>query len=284
MKTWNWFTNHCLWAQKFTFSKVEIPALLKSAFTKYRKPILIGSSLIALLLVLVIYHKASAPIHKLREWKDLANQAIEKPQFARGMDSLQRQIAFKQALLALPKTDSMHLVLNVPDSTLGLFVNGISIYKTKLTALDLDPLLKGLSEGGYYSQFSKPLTVTSSRASIEKEPIIEKTAPKTQEEFLASVTMPDSVVYDPAFIHLALENGMDIFIGLNEISNQADRKAERQFYASERKRNRNSLLKSVFTFKALEYRPEIYLEAANAEITSIYRALPEQPKVVIFYY
>lgn len=284
MKTWSWFTSLCRWVQKFTFSKVEIPAVLRTSFKKYRKPILIGASLLALILVLVLYHKASAPIHKLKEWKQVSKFETDKPQFVKGLDSLQHQIAFKQALLALPKKDSMNLVLNVPDSTLGLFVNGISIYKTKLTALNLDPLLKGLSEEVYYSQFSKPLAVTSSRASIEKEPIIEKTAPKSQEEFLASVTMPESVVYDPAFIHLALENGMDIFIGLNELADKADRRVERQFYAPERRGNRNSLLKSLFTFKPLKYRPEIILEGSNAEITSIYRALPEQPKVVVFYY
>ena len=236
------------------------------------------------MLLLVLYHKASAPIHKLKEWRKQSNQQTESLQFVRGMDSLKREIAFKKALLALPKKDSMNLVLNVPDSTLGLFINGISIFKTQLTSMDLDPLLKGLGEEIYYSQFSKPLAASSSRASIEKEPIIEKTAPKTQEEFLASVTMPDSVVYDPAFIHLALENGMDIYIGLNELSDRADRKAQRLFFTPERRRSFKSLLRAVFTFKSLEYRPEIHLKASNAEITSIYRALPEQPKVVIFYY
>lgn len=283
-KIWNWFISRCPWVLKFIFSKVEIPALLKSAFTRFRKPILIVSSLIALMLALVLYHKASAPIHKLKIWREASKQQTESLQFTKGLDSLQREIAFRKALLALPKKDSMSLVLNVPDSSLSLFINGIAIYKTKLTSMELDPLLKGLSEEVYYNQFSKPISVNASRASIEKEPIIEKTAPKTQEEFLASVTMPDSVVYDPAFIHFSLENGMDIFIGLNELAHREDRKAQRHFYATERRKRWNSLLRSVFTFKSLEYHPEIHLKASNAEITSIYRALPQQPKVVVFYY
>ena len=284
MKTSSWFTNRFLWVLKSIFSKVEVPVFLKSIFLKYRKLILISLAIISLIALLVVYHKVSAPIHKLKEWKREAKLVEPKLPFIKGLDSLQHQIAFKQALFALPKKDSINLVLNVPDSSLVLFINGISIYKTKLSTIELDPLLDRLNEEVYYTQFSKPLSVVSSRASIEKEPIIEKTAPKSQEEFLASVTMPDSVVFDPAFIHLKLDNGIDFFVGLDEQSDQSNKNARRQFFAPNKKENRQSLLKSVFTFKSLEYRPQIYLEAANAEITSIYRALPEQPKLVIFYY
>ena len=284
MKTSSWFTNRFLWVLKSIFSKVEVPVFLKSTFLKYRKLILISLAIISLIALLVVYHKVSAPIHKLKEWKREAKLVEPKLPFIKGLDSLQHQIAFKQALFALPKKDSINLVLNVPDSSLVLFINGISIYKTKLSTIELDPLLDRLNEEVYYTQFSKPLSVVSSRASIEKEPIIEKTAPKSQEEFLASVTMPDSVVFDPAFIHLKLENGIDFFVGLDEQSNQSNKNARKQFFAPNKKENRLSLLQSVFTFKSLEYRPQIYLEAPNAEITSIYRALPEQPKLVIFYY
>lgn len=262
---------------------MEISAALRSFFLKNRKPIIITASVLGVLLLLSMFHLASAPVNKLKEWKTEGTSS-EPTEFVKGLDSLQRQIAYKKALLALPKKDSINLVLNVPDSTLGLFINGLSIYRVKLTEVDLDPLLSRLNEEEYWNQFSKPLLVDTSRASIVKEPIIEKTAPKTQEEFLASVSQPDSVVYEPAFIQLTLENGIELFIGQHDETGRLDRKVKRQFYAPERWSGIKSLFRSVFTFKALEYRPKISLEASNVELTSIYRALPEQPKVVIFYY
>lgn len=239
--------------------------------------------MLGVLLLLVLFHLAAAPVNKLKEWKN-EELASEPAEFVKGLDSLQRQIAYKKALLALPKKDSINLVLNVPDSTLGLFINGLSIYRVKLTDMDLDPLLNRLDEEEYWNQFSKPLLVDTSRASIVKEPIIEKTAPKTQEEFLASVSQPDSVVYEPTFIQLTLANGIELFINQDDETGRLDRKVKRQFYAPEKWGKIKSLFTSVFTFKTMEYSPIIRLEASNAELTSIYRALPEQPKVVIFYY
>ena len=262
---------------------MEIPAALRSFFLKNRKPVIVTASVLGVLLLLSMFHLASAPVNKLKEWKK-EGLASEPAEFVKGLDSLQRQIAYKKALLALPKKDSINLVLNVPDSTLGLFINGLSIYRVKLTEMDLDPLLNRLDEEEYWNQFSKPLLVDTSRATIVKEPIIEKTAPKTQEEFLASVSQPDSVVYEPVFIQLTLANGIELFIGQNDETGRSDRKVKRQFYAPERWSDVKSLFTSVFTFKTLDYRPKISLEASNAELTSIYRALPEQPKVVIFYY
>ena len=267
---------------KFISSKMEIFAYLKSFFQRYRKPVIAVACVFGILLLLSLFHLISAPISKLKEWRNEGAE-MESPEFVNGLDSLQRQIAFKKALLALPKKDSINLVLNVPDSSLSLFINGLSIYKVQLTEMQIDPLLKRLGQKDYWTQFSKPLQVDSSRATIVKEPIIEKTAPKTQEEFLASVSQPDSLVYEPTHIQLILENGLELFLSQEENSKKLDRRAKRQFFDSQRTNAISSLVTSVFTFETMEYRPQIYLAAPSAELTSIYRALPERPKVVIYY-
>ncbi len=267
---------------KFISSKMNVLATLKSFFQQYRKQFIAVSCVFGVLLLLSLFHLVSAPILKLKEWRNEGAE-MELPEFVNGLDSLQRQIAFKKALLALPKKDSISLVLNVPDSSLSLFINGLSIYKVQLAEMQIDPLLKRPGEKDYWTQFSKPLQVDSSRATIVKEPIIEKTAPKTQEEFLASVSQPDSLVYEPTHIQLILDNGLELFLSQEENSKKLDRRAKRQFFSSQRTKAISSLLTSVFTFETMEYRPQIYLAAPSAELTSIYRALPEQPKVVIYY-
>ena len=106
-------------------------------------------------------------------------------------------------------------------------------------------------------------------------------APKTQEEFLASVTSPDSLIYDPAFVHLALDNGTQLI--LSDEANKFGGRTGRKLYSAYRWRRRGVFLKSVITFSQYTYEPKVYLEAENKALTAIYRALPEQPKVVIYY-
>lgn len=108
-------------------------------------------------------------------------------------------------------------------------------------------------------------------------------APKTQEEFLASVTLPDSVVFEPVYLELQLSNGIQLMLEQNGNDIGSAREIKRQFYQPNRKAKLFNLLLAVFTFETPEYQPQIRLEASNAELTSIYRALPIQPKVVISY-
>ncbi|KYG77146.1 hypothetical protein [Roseivirga echinicomitans] len=239
---------------------------------------------LAMILIIIIFglvKYAMAPVNKLAEWKK--NQETIAVYNDAKLDSIQRLIAYRDALLSLSKKDSIHLIINVPDSTLGLFINGVVIYNVKMTSMKLDPMLRKLPQGMYIQTFSKPLSVTLSEASIIKEPIIEKIAPKNPEELLTSVTTPDTLVHQPVFIKLITDNGIHFLITQDEDLTSVDKKANRSFWSGRRMERTKSFLTAMVNFQPYEYQPSVILEANDKALTAIYRALPEQPKVVVYY-
>tara|TARA_R110001592_G_scaffold284685_1_gene552994 strand:+ start:2501 stop:3283 length:783 start_codon:yes stop_codon:yes gene_type:complete len=239
---------------------------------------------LAMILVLMIFglvKYAMAPVNKLAEWKQ--NQKTIAVYDDARLDSIQRLIAYRDALLSLSKKDSIHLIINVPDSTLGLFINGVVIYNVKMTTMKLDPMLRKLPQGMYVQTFSKPLSVTVSEASIIKEPIIEKIAPKNPEELLASISTPDTLVHQPVFIKLITDNGIHFLITQDEDLTSVDKKANRSFWSGRRMERTKSFLTAMVNFEPYEYQPSVILEANDKALTAIYRALPEHPKVVVYY-
>ncbi|HEY9117059.1 MAG TPA: hypothetical protein VIN11_04485 [Roseivirga sp.] len=260
--------------------KIEI---LKSFIQQNKRVLLWVASIIGVVFLVILFYRAASPIQKLKEWSSFAEAEGFSIDNVSELDSIQRQIAFKKSLLTLTGKDSIHMVINLPDSSIGLFMNGLIIFKTQITRMELDPLLKRLSPQLYGHQFSKGIKADTVRSTIIKEPIIEKVAPKTQEEFLASVTLPDSVVFEPVYLEFQLSNGIQLHLEQNEIHGQADIKTKRRFYRPNRRDGWMEMLYSAVTFKAPEYKAQIRLEANQAELTSIYRALPAKPKVVISY-
>tara|TARA_A100000171_G_scaffold51544_1_gene66193 strand:+ start:1032 stop:1814 length:783 start_codon:yes stop_codon:yes gene_type:complete len=253
------------------------------SLNKGRKPILLYIALVMILIVIIfgLLKYAMAPVHKLAEWRQ-TQETIAVYDDAK-LDSIQRLIAFRNALLSLPEKDSIHLIVNVPDSSLGLFINGVLIYNVKMTRIKLDPVLRKLPQSMYVQTFSKPLSVAVSEASIVKEPIIEKVAPKTPEELTASVTSPDTLVHQPVFIKLITDNGIHFLITQNENLTSVDKKANRSFWSARRMERTKSFLTAMVKFQPYEFQPTVILEANDKALTAIYRALPEQPKVVVYY-
>ena len=251
----------------------------EKSLNKAKKPIFLYIALAMLLMVMVfgLAKYAMAPVNKLAEWKQ--NQDTVAVYDEPKLDSIQRLIA----LLSLSKKDSIHLIINVPDSALGLFINGVVIYNVRMTTMKLDPMLRKLSQGMYVQTFSKPLSVTLSEASIIKEPIIEKIAPKNPEELLTSITTPDTLVHQPVFIKLITENGIHFLITQNEDMTSVDKKANRSFWRGRKMERAKSFLNAMVKFQPYEYQPSVILEANDKALTAIYRALPEQPKVVVYY-
>lgn len=252
---------------------------------KHKRTTLVVGVGLCLILLVTLAQWVMTPIHKLNDWEKPIEASRAKngpwPVNTAPLDSLQRELALRKALLELPKKDSIHLLINLADSSINLFMNGLTIYQAKATAIEVDPLIKRLNTSVYWTQWSIPRKTVFFQANIVKEPVIEKVAPKTQEEFLASVTSPDSLIYDPAFVHLALDNGTQLI--LSDEANKFGGRTGRKLYSAYRWKRRGVFLKSVITFSQYTYEPKVYLEAENKALTAIYRALPEQPKVVIYY-
>jgi hypothetical protein len=245
--------------------------------------------LVVLLLIFVSVKLAQAPIKRINQWEAqlteenaASGSPIKVIKEAR-YDSIQRAIALRKALLSLTKKDSMVLVINLPDSSLNLFLNGVFIHNVKIEAYEIDPLLENLSLSLYLNQFSKPLSISSTNATIVKEPIIEKEAPKNPEELLAAVTTPDTVIFKPAYLKMSAQNGINFFIEQAEDSLKEDRAVRDAFKSVHQAQRRKAFINSLFGDDSYNYEPSLLLKVSKIELTAIYRALPKDTKVVVYY-
>lgn len=261
----------------------------KPSLSKIRLALYGTAGILVLLFILILFKLTIAPIAQIRAWEaqlsaentnaDNQIEIINNPRY----DSIQRQIALRKALLSLTKKDSMVLVVNLPDSSLNLFLNGVFIHNARIDEYTIDRFLKDLPLRLYLNQFSKPISIVSTGATIVKEPIIEKEAPKTPDELITSLTTPDSLVYLPAYVKLAAENGINLFLEQTEDSIREERRVGKAFRSIHKSKRRRELINSLIGMSAYDYQPSLVVKVAKIELTSIYRALPQETKVVLYY-
>uniref|UniRef100_UPI004047B48C hypothetical protein n=1 Tax=Roseivirga sp. TaxID=1964215 RepID=UPI004047B48C len=257
--------------------------------SKIRLVLYVAGGIVLVLFVLILIKLTNAPIAQLKAWEaqlaaentnpETAIEIIDNPRY----DSIQRQIALRKALLSLTKKDSMVLVVNLPDSSLNLFLNGVFIHNARIDEYSIDRFLKNLPLRLYLNQFSKPISIVSSSATIVKEPIIEKEAPKTPDEMITSLTTPDSLVYLPAYVNLTGDNGINLFLEQTEDSIREERSVRSAFRSIHKSKRRRELINSLIGMRAYDYQPGIVVKVTKIELTSIYRALPQETKVVLYY-
>lgn len=190
--------------------------------------------------------------------------------------SLQRQIAFTKSRLALTKADPIGLSINLTDNIATLEVNGVTVHSTDILDFNISRSLDAIDPLWLATELSKPLQIVSSRATIAKEPIIVKTAPKDTLEAANLATVPDTATNIPVFFELTFNNGFRMVV-LQEKSeiNKYDRE-RLKFLALPAFQRFRSNLKNMLKFKTPDYSPEIRLTVTGPEARTIYRAIPEE--------
>jgi hypothetical protein len=219
-----------------------------------------------------------APSVVNREWKaqesDFNYNNVES--------SLIKQLTNTRSLEKTLENDSIYLVISLIDSSVAIGVKGVSFYTTKIHSYDIDPLLTSLHASVYLNQFQKPISFTEIYSSIIKEPIKVKIAPKNAEEAAKMVTLPDSMIFEPAHISYRAANGLNI-----NLKGKVKHSLLVQLYSSLKQRLSVStsmtqeMLKASASLEPYQHQPKIDIILDNVDLTSIYRALSCTPKIVV---
>lgn len=194
-----------------------------------------------------------------------------------------REKAYYEAFLKLSEKDSIQLAVNLHDSTVGISFKGLMLHTVKLKDVELDLLLKKLPNNIYTKLFSDPIKIISQNATIVKEPIVIRQAPKDTIEAALNAYQPDTLVQNPAFLHLQLENGIDIFFEQDVNLTKHDKWTKFKFKSKQNLSNIRNQIVRFFGFKKLDYNPSIIIKMPVDDLRAIYRALPTNAYVVIYY-
>jgi len=229
---------------------------------------------------------AITPLHKMKELDSLVksdslflkiyDSIYDYPE----MRLLVKEKAYKEALLKLAESDSIQLVINLVDSTVNLCIKGVMMHQTKVRSFDRNKIFKEMPLIQQVKLFSQPLPVHSLYATIVKEPIVVRHAPKDTLEAALNAWQPDTLIQNPAFLILSVEHGINLIFEQEDNPTFHDKWKKFNFYNSLRIRSSIHAVSNFVRLKKQEYHPTIIKMSVN-DLRAIYRALPHNAFIVI---
>jgi hypothetical protein len=195
--------------------------------------------------------------------------------------STNRVKAFYQARVLMAETDSICLALNLSDSTAILEINGVMVHSAKLSRIAVSKVFRKSDEYSVSSMLAIPLTVENDYATIKKEPVMIKMAPKDTSEYKPDI-LPDTTNSEAVNYLFEMENGTRLYIYQNIGENNGGGLSLFFFDLNDRLRNIRDNLTCILALKVPEYHPSIRIRMSKDDAKIIYRALPKHGQVAVF--
>ncbi|MCF8381180.1 MAG: hypothetical protein K9H49_16530 [Bacteroidales bacterium] len=228
-----------------------------------------------------------SPLHKMNEYEYLVtsdslflskfDSVLSHPE----LSSFMKENTKVGALVKLASNDSIQLSVNLKDSSVCLNIKGVKIHESKIRQFESDKLLKKMPVIQYVKLFSEPVGVVSQFATIVKEPVVVRQAPKDTAEAALTAWKPDTLVQNPAFLLLELDYGIRIIFEQDASESSRENWVKHRFYGRIWSEKSIKALGRFFTLKKQEYYPTIKISLPVDELRAIYRALPANAQVAL---
>jgi hypothetical protein len=128
---------------------------------------------------------------------------------------------------------------------------------------------------------STPFTIKKDFATVKKEPLMIKLAPKDTSEYKPDI-LPDTTSSEPVNYMLETETGIRLYFYQDIGEKSGDRLSRFLFDINYRFKNIWSIIKSIFILRVPEYHPYIKMRIPKADAKIIYRALPRHGQIALF--
>lgn len=182
--------------------------------------------------------------------------------------------------LQTSKTDSISLSVNLKDSILQLELKGVVIKTTPIIDFKADRFFQELNPVAYHHYLGEATTCTDMQATIEKVPLIVKKAPKDTLEYASHSHVIDTLKKEDVHWLIMLQNGIELRVEGTETNNNLNT-WQNSFWVKQNYIQIKKDLARTLKFQVPEYHPTIQLVITQTDAKTIYRALPNQPKVCV---
>lgn len=260
--------------------------LWKNSTLQWKLIIVAGFSMLSILM-LFLFSVGFAPLNRMKEYEGLvARDTLLVEEYRPIHDhpdlrGLVRDVAYNQALLGLSEGDSIQLAVNLADSAVNLYLKGVKIHEIRIRQFRMDDFMEKIPNIQYVKLFASPVKVHSQHATIVKEPIVVREAPKDPEEAALNAWKPDTLVQNPAFLRLSLEHGINLVFEQDENPGLRDKWVRFTFRTGMKTGNLAGYSRNFLTLKKLEYHPTLVIRLPAEELRALYRALPGNAEVVL---
>lgn len=181
----------------------------------------------------------------------------------------------------LAKNDSIGMFLNLSDSVAQLMVKGLAVRDIPLQKIEFPSVFKRTSQEALYEWLSEPVRTKTVLATIDKEPLNIVQAPKDTSDFVPDAK-PDTTNHESVFF--ILDSDRDLRLYFYQIEKDGpDWKAALAFEWTDRWAQVKQNIRSVFRFQVPVYVPTLRIGITKEDAKVLYRALPENGRIVITY-
>ncbi len=191
--------------------------------------------------------------------------------------------AFLKSALNLSKADSMSLLIDLHDSIAILTFKGVYLLEAKISNYTASKGLRKLPLFLRDSLFSGPMQAIDGISSIEKFPIVVKKAPKDTTEASLANAAPTLPKQSDVFFLYQFSNSLVVEIEQEETELVGGRKNYHSYYKQERRRIKSNNLSILLGKEAINYNYRLTIKIPREDARSIFRALPQNPFVVVRY-
>lgn len=186
-----------------------------------------------------------------------------------------------QSRIVMAETDSIYLTINMADNSANLEISGVVVHKAKMSKVQTSKILLEGDDNTILSILATPLTISHAFATIKKEPLMIKMAPKDTSEYKPDI-MPDTSIAEPVNYILETSGGIRIYVYQDENARINEKTSQFRFDINDRIRDTWSALKRVAVLKVPEYHPFIKIRLPRTDAKIIFRALPKNGQIAVF--
>ena len=258
---------------------------MKQFFTKlvdFFRRFRIIQIILGILLIIAIVYTVAGIIAAKKKITQL-NQQYQSADLMVGNElprifELRKENAFTEAKLALSKTDSVSLVIDLVDSLVTLELKGVSIHKAKILNFTATSVLTSLQPDALLNLMSTPMKVDKQHSTLVKVPGIVKKAPKDTIEAAQQEEVKDTLEEQrPSFYYFKLNNSIEVTF----VHEHKEKNSYFPLFYDQKLKIFRATTDSLKHFKLPEYTPEIRIELHKTDAKTIFRALPNKALVVI---
>jgi hypothetical protein len=211
------------------------------------------------------------------DWQSSVNDSIRNI----GV-SLASKEAFLMAKIGMTPGDSISLEISIPDSTVSLVVQGVSLFTAPIISCRTSKAFKKIDPFYLSYWLSTPFVVDTHYASLPKIPVLYKKAPRDTIEALSQLEpepLKDSI--DPVFFTLILDRDLSISFEQYEKPLKMNHRAIRAYRHKLDNIEKKDIFYNLIRFRPVKLVPDIRIVLDKKSARVIYRALPVDAKVAL---
>lgn len=196
---------------------------------------------------------------------------------------LMKEKAWVESRLKMASNDSVCLSIDLQQQLIQLELKGVVVLTSKIREYSTSGFFRKMDGSVYFAMFGTPLTISSFKSSIEKNPFKVVKAPESAEEAEKAVVKKDSIPDEIVYWTVKLDRDIELNIqGIDSISEAQNKyKLGKGFEFKRDLKNIANSFQHIIKFEKPTYTPEILISIRENEAKAILRALPRKASVTI---